>query len=712
MQQILLILTTLLLCSPAVATESQLLSPEEALWLQNHPAPLRVHNERDWLPFNFYEEGQPRGYSIDYMNLLAEKIGLDIEYVSGPSWSEFLEMMKDGSLDIMINIASTKKRREYLSFTEPYYITKTALFVRNSETKITDLNDLTGKRIGFTKGFFFSEFLQKSYPDIEIVTFDSTLDSFVGVENGLVDAAIEIPVVGQRILNEGKVSGIKLGGFVTDPRFITTFYIATRKDNHLLKSILQKGIDAITPAEELLIRQKWKIEEMAPDLITREEKTYLAQRDTLQVCVNPDRLPLEALNIDGTVTGISSEFLKLLGDRMNIDFTVIPTKNWNETLSLAEKGDCDLLPMIAATSELREFLSFTSPWLRTPIVVVTRQDQIYISHFDQVTDRTFGVVKGGATAKIIHLNYPRLRLVNVDSIQQGLRMVENKMLFGFIDTIPSISRALQSDSITNVKISGNVGLNVPFSVGVKKGDTTLLNIVSKSISAISSNEISNIYNRWLAVAYIDRFNYRRLWQVIGIFAILIAYLLHRYRHGLKITERLKQAHSDIEAVNLQLTEQARTDPLTGIANRLKIDESIQMELARFKRTHEPFSIILIDIDNFKQVNDTYGHHIGDQTLISIATILEQNTRSYDLVGRWGGEEFLIVCPCTAHDGIMSLAEHLRLAVMNNREENLPPQTASFGVATIREGDSDIDLISRADNALYRAKGAGRNRVES
>ncbi len=712
MQQILLILTTLLLCSPAVATESQLLSHEEAIWLQNHPAPFRIHNERDWLPFNFYEEGQPRGYSIDYMNLVAEKIGLDIEYVSGPSWSEFLEMMKDGSLDIMVNIASTKKRREYLSFTEPYYITKTALFVRNNETKITDLNDLTGKKIGFTKGFFFSEFLQKSYPAIEIVTFDSTLDSFIGVENGLVDAAIEIPVVGQRILNEGKVSGIKLGGFVTDPRFITTFYIATQKDNHLLKSILQKGIDAITPEEELLIRQKWKIEEMAPDLITREEKTYLAQRDTLQVCVNPNHLPLEALNIDGTVTGISSEFLKLLGDRMNIDFTVIPTKNWDETLSLAEKGDCDLLPMIAKTSELHEFLNFTSPWLRTPIVVVTRQDQIYISHFDQVTDRTFGVVKGGATVKIIHLNYPKLRLVNVDSIQQGLRMVENKMLFGFIDTIPSISRALQSDSITNVKISGNVGLNVAFSIGVRKGDTTLLNIVSKSISAINSNEISNIYNRWLAVAYIDRFNYRRLWQVIGIFAILIAYLLHRYRQGLKITERLKQAHSDIEEINLQLTEQARTDPLTGIANRLKIDESIQMELARFKRTREHFSIILIDIDNFKQVNDTYGHHIGDQALISIATILEQNTRSYDLVGRWGGEEFLIVCPCTTHDGIMSLAEHLRLAVMNNREENLPPQTASFGVATIQEGDSDIDLISRADNALYRAKRAGRNRVES
>jgi len=181
---------------------------------------------------------------------------------------------------------------------------------------------------------------------------------------------------------------------------------------------------------------------------------------------------------------------------------------------------------------------------------------------------------------------------------------------------------------------------------------------------------------------------------------------------MRTTARLRQAHAEIEAVNSKLTELVRTDTLTGIANRLKIDEGLNLELARFDRTHEPFSVILLDIDHFKLVNDNYGHHIGDQILQSIADILKQNIRAYDLAGRWAGEEFLVICPSTTHDGISSLAEHLRLAIMNNIPESLPSQTASFGVATVQPGDSVEDLIRRADEALYRAKKGGRNRVES
>ncbi len=701
------------LYSPVYATESPLLSAEEIAWLGQHQKPFRVHNEKNWRPFNFYESGKPKGYSIDYMNLVAGKIGLNIEYVSGPSWNEFLEMMKNGSLDIMVNIASTKERRSYLAFTEPYYITKTSLFVLNSDSSIADLADLAGKKIGFTKGFFFSEFIRTSYPEIKIVTFDSTLASFIGVKKGLVDAAIEVPVVGQRLLRRAELENtIKHGGVVTDPRFITTFYIATRKDNLILRNIIQKGMDAVSPDEELFIRQKWKIEETESPLISKDEEAYLSQTTALNICVNPDRLPLEAVNLDGTVTGISSEFLDLLGELMNIPFNIVSTKNWSETLTLAAKGECDLLPMITKTKKRQQYLNFTSPWLNAPIVVATRQDQIYISNLNLVTNQKFGIVHGLAIKDILHTAYPDLKLINVESVREGLKKVENGTMFGFIDTIPTISRILQADSLTKIKISGETGLSIDFSVGVKKDDTRLLSIIEKSLSTIDNAKITRIYNRWLAVAYIDRFDYTRFWQVIAGFTLLTLYLLYRYQHGLRTTDRLRQAHAEIEAVNSKLTELARTDTLTGIANRLKIDEGLNLELARFDRTHEPFSVILLDIDHFKLVNDNHGHHIGDQILQSISDILKQNIRAYDLAGRWGGEEFLVICPSTTHDGIISLAEHLRLAIMNNIPESLPSQTASFGVATVQPGDSVEDLIRRADEALYRAKKDGRNRVES
>lgn len=712
MWQPLFVLFCLFLFSPAYAANQHLLSPEEVAWLQQHKAPIRVHNERDWAPFNFNENGTPKGYSIDYMDLVAKKIGIKIQYISGPSWSEFLEMMKNGSLDVMINIASTKERRSYLRFTEPYFITRTALFVLNSNNTISDLDDLAGKKIGFTKGFFFGEFIRESYPDIEIVTFGSTLESLIGVEKGLVDAAIEVPVVGKKLLRDAKLSSVKQGGVVTDPRFITTFYIATRKDNPMLNDIIQKGMDAISPEEELFIRKKWRIDERNTPLISQDEAAYLSKLTALNVCVNPDRLPLEAVNIDGTLTGISSEFVELLSKRMNIPFNIVPTQNWNETLKLAKKGGCDLLPMITKTKERQEYLSFSAPWLSTPLVIATRQDQIYISNIKQVTDQKFGVVKGLASYEILSAAHPNLTLVKVESIRDGLKKVEDGTLFGLIGTIPAISRAIQADSLTKVKISGDVGLNLDFAVGVPKEKKKLLGIVDKSLDTIDNVPITNIYNRWLSVEYIDRFDYTRFWQVLAGFLVITCYLLYRYRRGVQVTAELRQAHSEVESINLKLIEQARTDTLTQMANRLKIDEELYLELSRFKRTHESFSVILLDIDNFKKVNDNYGHPVGDQVLKSIADILKQNTRSYDLAGRWGGEEFLVICPATRREGVVSLAEHLRLAIMNGINQKLPAQTASFGVATVQDRDSVNDLIRRADEAMYRAKEGGRNRVDS
>ncbi|MBS99698.1 MAG: hypothetical protein CMI01_13605 [Oceanospirillaceae bacterium] len=115
---------------------------------------------------------------------------------------------------------------------------------------------------------------------------------------------------------------------------------------------------------------------------------------------------------------------------------------------------------------------------------------------------------------------------------------------------------------------------------------------------------------------------------------------------------------------------------------------------------------------FKQVNDTCGHAVGDQVLVTISKTLRNNTRRSDYVGRWGGEEFLIVCPHTNRDGAVSLAESLRERIDEARFPVIGHRTCSFGVAELQPGDQPKDILKRADDALYLAKNNGRNRVES
>lgn len=123
------------------------------------------------------------------------------------------------------------------------------------------------------------------------------------------------------------------------------------------------------------------------------------------------------------------------------------------------------------------------------------------------------------------------------------------------------------------------------------------------------------------------------------------------------------------------------------------------------------SLVITDLDNFKEVNDTWGHHAGDNVLQRFAEVLEENTRDADLVSRWGGEEFLIICPETDSKGAFTRAEKLRASFSKIIFENVGRRTASFGVSSYFPGESKNNLVQRADLALYRAKDGGRDRVE-
>jgi len=152
------------------------------------------------------------------------------------------------------------------------------------------------------------------------------------------------------------------------------------------------------------------------------------------------------------------------------------------------------------------------------------------------------------------------------------------------------------------------------------------------------------------------------------------------------------------------------DQLTQLYNRFKLEEVFEAQLRRSQEDHESFSVILLDIDHFKAVNDTYGHDVGDETLKSFATILQHNVRQVDTVGRWGGEEFVIILPNCNLQSAMHVAEKIRQCILAYDFHIIGKKTSSFGVASYQTGDTPKSIIKRADNALYQAKNEGRNCV--
>lgn len=187
---------------------------------------------------------------------------------------------------------------------------------------------------------------------------------------------------------------------------------------------------------------------------------------------------------------------------------------------------------------------------------------------------------------------------------------------------------------------------------------------------------------------------------------LIEYSKHR-------ESRNKSLENELRIINqekVELRQLALKDKLTNLYNRHYMDEYLEKEFTAFKRHPKSLCIILLDIDNFKLINDNYGHIFGDKILIDIADILRKNVRSSDVIGRWGGEEFLIVAKETNMENALILADHLREIISKNIFHHKTTVTASFGIASCRHSLTIEETILQADKALYCAKVLGKNKV--
>jgi diguanylate cyclase len=205
----------------------------------------------------------------------------------------------------------------------------------------------------------------------------------------------------------------------------------------------------------------------------------------------------------------------------------------------------------------------------------------------------------------------------------------------------------------------------------------------------------------------------------GVLESLVQTASEMKRDNRALEARLKSSKHEINLLQQNLEtvrNESLTDPLTTLANRKYFDDTLPRHLSEAVTSTEPLSLMLTDIDHFKNFNDTYGHLTGDQVLRLVALSVKQNVKGQDIAARFGGEEFAVILPRTALRAALTVADQIRRTVMGKElmkrstGEHLGRVTVSIGVATYRRGDTIQSLIERADGCLYAAKRNGRNRV--
>jgi diguanylate cyclase (GGDEF)-like protein len=431
--------------------------------------------------------------------------------------------------------------------------------------------------------------------------------------------------------------------------------------------------------------------------LTDAERAYIARRGPVTMCVDPDWEPFERITAEGRHEGIAADLVQLVAQRVGLTIVLHRTRSWDESLASSRAKECEILSFLNDTPARRAWLAFTAPIFSDPNIIVTRDEHPYVGDLHGIVGEIVALPRGTMVEERIRVLYPQLGIVTTDSEQAAVELVSGGEADMTIRSLVVAAFSIRKEGLFNLKISGQVPeLSNQLSIGVAKDETTLRTILDKGVATLTAQDRETISNRHVSVLIQRDPDYTLVAAVTlgaGIL-LLLAYLWNR----------------KLRRLNAELSRMSVTDPLTGLFNRMRTDEILDAEVRRAARTGSEFSVLMIDVDRFKSVNDVHGHQAGDGVLRRLGDGMRTRIRSTDSAGRWGGEEFIVVCPATGEAGAAVLAEKLRATFANEDHPTVGRATISIGVATWRSGERAEDVVGRADAALYQAKREGRNRV--
>lgn len=395
--------------------------------------------------------------------------------------------------------------------------------------------------------------------------------------------------------------------------------------------------------------------------------------------------------------GIANDFWKLIVQRTGMQTAFIPALTWSEVLHAIKTKTADVTLGTSISQDKEPYALFSKPYATFSNVIVTNKKIDFLSGLSALEGKQVAIGEGYSIADTIAQRYPKIRIVNVEDTREGLKLLSSGRVDAVIDILPVVAYLMNAEHYVDLKISGTTEFDFDVRFMIRNDYPELKSIIDKGIDSITPAERQKIFQRYIAVTYENRTDYRWAYG-IGAVALMII-LLFVYRQY------------EMGRYSRKLLQMATTDPLTRLPNRIKTDEKLMECHSLYQRHRRPYAVILLDIDWFKRVNDTYGHLAGDAILVRVGEILRTHVRETDTVGRWGGEEFMIVCPETDAAGAHQVAIKIQSMIQRHVFEHVRDLTCSFGISECRDGDRVEDVVGRADDALYRAKEEGRNRIE-
>ena len=428
---------------------------------------------------------------------------------------------------------------------------------------------------------------------------------------------------------------------------------------------------------------------LKPLNLSYEELEYIKHKKSVNICVQSEWEPFEQFR-NGQYEGIVADLLDLVRDKTGLSLQFKPTDSRQQAVTLTSQQICD------ATTLYNVAKNNTNLLLSDPIINITHA--YLINNRDMQQQQ---ITRHVAILNQQFCNYctdqllPSSKLTRVNSLATGIRYLREQRVDSVFASEAQLQLALSRQQVDDLYINKELLSNSGLSLGVFN-QPALLSILNKGIQAISQQERDRIFSQRMIAIPDPGIRTTTYWIIISLIALISLFFTYRfYRESMR---------------NRILKELSETDQLTGIANRRKIIEEINKFINLSLRYSNNLSLVYFDIDDFKMVNDQFGHEAGDLVLVELAQLIQKNIRKTDLFARLGGEEFVILSPESDIADCKNLLSGLRKKIANHQFTIKHQISCSFGIAQFKPQDTSDSLINRADAAMYQAKRSGKNTI--
>ncbi|MEI8595354.1 diguanylate cyclase domain-containing protein [Photobacterium sp. Hal280] len=423
-------------------------------------------------------------------------------------------------------------------------------------------------------------------------------------------------------------------------------------------------------------------------------------------CFNPSWRPYDYQE-QAQHKGIFADYLHLIEAYLGVTFHPYFTNSWTESLSALQLGHCDFIPAISQTPAREKYLSFTSPYYQIHNVLVAKSDKPVLASLDELAGKAIAGPKHTAVMARLQETHPDIQQVYAATPLQAMHLLNTGKVYAFVAPLDSLIDELKED-VFRKKIIAKLDFSLPIAVGVRQDKPELLALLDLAVQAITPEEHREISRKWTQFTLTESHHFTDIyrWSAISVVIILVL--------GFWIT-RLRDEIKKRSQTEARLRHMANHDALTNLPTLRYAQEKIDSAILRCQRGSTNLALMFVDLDGFKEVNDTYGHDAGDKLLKAVSLRLVNSLRETDTVARIGGDEFILILENIATTDTATLLADKILTMFSRPfmlAENPLHLGVSIGVSIYpSHGTTRESLLKHADQAMYCAKKNGKNQCQ-